>query len=547
MDDLIDLAAPLFDEQDLSILSPATAQHASPNNPDLESQLLQESRHDATTPLGSSSTDGPPKRVAIAKTVAGVRVLVGLVCLAGFALCTAGIATAEEGAERMLMVGIPVAFVLALANGANDIANSVGTSVGCNALTLRQAVWLGALMEFLGAVTTGASVSATFTDGVVHRSSFDEPLLYAFGMLCAVIGAGSTTLAATLYGLPISATHGIVAGLIGFGLVSRGPDVIDTPKVVATLLTWVASPFVGMLFTCLLYSIIRKFVLLAPHPVKRSHRAQPVFLGLLCAILSEFLMEAGPPALRSFPHWVRAVIAVLAGAAAAAARAIYQCSHPAKASKLADDGPEAPFKPLLVMSAFALAFAHGGNDVANAIGPVQVMWQLVFSENATAAVVALSNTTQPTSVAVATATMLTTAAPNAFMTAVPQVNIWVLLLGATGFAVGIIGLGHRTIETVGSKIADLSPSKSFSTQMGATVAVLISSVLQMPVSTSHCLVGSVIGCSLAQQLVTSQDSADNSTLSLGVLKKIVLGWVTTIPAAAAVTLVAYFSLYTLFL
>uniref|UniRef100_A0A7S3F1X3 Phosphate transporter n=1 Tax=Haptolina ericina TaxID=156174 RepID=A0A7S3F1X3_9EUKA len=464
-------------------------------------------------------------------------------------------------------LGAPAAFLLAFSNGANDIANSMGTIVGANAMTMRQALISGAVFEFVGAMAIGPFVAGSIAGGQLHTSVFsDDPKLFALLMLSALIGAGGTTLLATLYGYPISATHGVISGIIAVALCTGVPGALDTSGFSHTLFGWVASPVVGMLAGMVVSGAVHQLVIAAPDPVKAAKKRQPLLLTLTAAISFLFLLLKGPPIVTGWVdkrYWLAMGLSLLGGMLVTAARAVWSLLHAQdevllnrhekscemtgcattsttstptslpedgcsekggsdvtrsdcgsdmgleEGSSLPKfDGVQQPFVSLLMVAGLTVALAHGANDVGNAVGPLGVLL------DPSAVIAAASHHGHP------------------------SLPIASLLLGGIAFVVGILCLGSRTISTVGSKITALTPHRSFATQIGAAVAVLGSSVLGLPVSTSHCLVGAVIGVSLAEKLCGVPDV----DLDLNVLRKIVIGWVVTIPLAAIVAVCSFFPL-----
>lgn len=430
-----------------------------------------------------------------------------------------------------------------MANGANDIANSVGTSYGAGALTLRHAIVLGSLAEFTGAMSLGSFVAQSIAKGVIDPASFaaegcQGSLEYGLGMLAVLAGTGSTTLLATLYGLPISASHGVIGGLIAVGIFTHGVASLGQAPLVATLVAWVASPLLGGLTSGIIHAAVRSAVHEARSPAAAAYRWQPLLVALTITVAAAFLVVAGPAILRITPAYVGFGASCALGAVAAlgtiGVRALTGTSQglggsgdrsgthgrndkrlksatadgetvaaPSGEVDSAQPMEEQPFVPLLVLSALTVAFAHGANDLGNSIGPL-------------AAILVLE---QP---------------GGGDITAPPGIPLWLLSLGAIGFVVGIVLLGRRTIQTVGGKITKLTPSRSFAVQMGTAVAVLSSTVLGLAVSTSHCLVGSMIGIGLADKLRGGADAQ----LNLGMILKIVLGWGLTIPLAMGVSVLA---------
>jgi phosphate/sulfate permease len=489
----------------------------------------------------------------------------------GIAVLTCCIIVAVKQPDRLKLLstlGVYASVLVAVANGANDIANSVATSVGAGALTLRQAIVMGCVAEALGAMTLGSLVAKTISKGVLDPEVFDLegcPGVLKFGvsMFCVLMGTGLVTLLATLYGLPISASHGVIGGLLAVGLVAQGPGAIGVSAFMRTVVAWVAAPTIGAVSACLVYLLIVQVVHRSSNPASRSRMIQPLFVASTVSVAVAFIVIKGPSALKIKPAPVGAAVAIAIGASVGVAHALgrsilkrlranreqskavqmsfrvagsalkvvskfqdnfHLITSPLKwkvtlSSTTKDDGDvnqkedaakqaamhfeesERPFVPLLVASAFTVAFAHGANDVGNAAGPLAAILE-----------VTVAGEIAPT----------------------PEIPIWVLGVGTIGFVVGIAVLGSRTIATVGGKIAKLTPSKSFSVQTGAAIAVLSSSVLGLSVSTSHCLVGSVVGVGLASTFTHA-----GGGLNAKVLGKIVIGWVVTIPLAMLVSMLVY--------
>ena len=506
----------------------------------------------------------------------------------------------SAAAAWTLGLGIPGAFILALSNGANDIANSVGTSVGANVLTMRQvrqliersslseepetrsrtpaqrqvsrvspstcpckisqALLAGSLFECIGALTIGPFVSSSIAGKEVHTDVFDDsPALFSLVMLASLLGAGGTTLLATLYGYPISATHGVISGIITVALCTGKSGVLDVDGISLVVAGWVASPVVGLLAGMLVSACVHHMVMAAPDPEAAARARQPFFLTITSAISFLFILLKGPPALSDWigsRYWLALLLALAGGLLVTAAvhtatrlreRGLVMpgvgpgptpgrgfdeppsgilltegptsdqgragsptvTEQPGLASPLQFDELQRPFVPLLVVAGLTVALAHGANDVGNSVGPLSVIIDVK---------------------------------KYGYVDATPEVPFLAVVGGTAGFVAGILLIGSRTISTVASKITVLMPHRSFATQIGAAVAVLGSSVAGLPVSTSHCLVGSLIGVSFAEQLC----GIENAKPDLSMLKKIVIGWVVTIPAAAAAAAAVYWPLKAIF-
>jgi phosphate/sulfate permease len=480
-------------------------------------------------------------------------------------------------------IGVMFSFLLACGNGANDICNSVGTSVGCGAMTLKQAVVWGSIFEFLGAITMGQFVSKEISKGVLEATDYvgDDQDLFALCMVSVLVAAALTTLLATFYGFPISATHGIIGGLVSVGMAAKGTASIGWGVLGKMVIGWLLSPLLASTVSASLFLIINKAVLKTSDPFRAAQKWRPIFLWATLAVCAAFILIKGPKPIKnlwlSTGVWLAVVIAIIFGGVVTAlylgvkkataktdgksakgAEISFEKVESglgevviAKESDSDGDGSdiersnsrkdfvkkmsekdeaedeedverddsefqqetqeqkenkkkmEELFTPLLVISALCVAFAHGANDVGNAVGPLAVIFQ-VYDEGSIPA------------------------------NGKPNIPMWSLFMGACGFVFGIVFLGSKTIATVGTKITKLTPTRSYATQIGAAIAVLASSVVGLPVSTSHCLVGSVVGVGLAQKFL-----GEHNSLSLSVLKKIVLGWAVTIPLAMLVAVIVF--------
>jgi PiT family inorganic phosphate transporter len=385
--------------------------------------------------------------------------------------------------------------------GANDVANAMGTSVGSGALTLLGAIILAGVLEFSGAVLIGSNVTQTISKGIIDTSLFDVdgpwgadgPVLLAVGMLCALVAAAGWLHVATHFGLPVSTTHSIVGAVVGIGLVSFGIAGVDWDKMLQIMASWVVSPLLGGLLAFLSFFAIRKFILSAPDPVSATIRTSPWIVGFVVMLLVlSFIYKVlanridAPPVLAAFGAAFSA--GIVAGVLASA---LTRNMVPAPGMS-PYQFVERVFALLQIATACFVAFAHGANDVANAIGPV-------------AAVVSLSQ---------------------AGFASVPEsvgVPLWVLVLGGGGIVVGLATLGYKVIATIGKQITEITPTRGFSAEFGAATTVLLASSLGLPISTTHTLVGAVIGVGFARGI---------GALNLRIIRNIVNSWLATVPVAA---------------
>lgn len=386
--------------------------------------------------------------------------------------------------------------------GANDVANAMGTSVGSGALTLAMAIALAAVFEFGGSVLVGASVTSTISSGIVETVRFDPsgplgeqgPILLALGMLCALVSAAFWLHLATHMGLPVSTTHSIVGAVAGVGLVTFGMGGIDWGTMGRIIASWFVSPVLGGLLAFLSFTAIRRHILRSVDPVRATKRFSPYLVGCVVAVMMlSFIykvlrnrMEA-PPVLLS--------LGVAAGAGVAAgvfAAALVRNTRPIRADPY--DYVERTFALLQVATACFVAFAHGANDVANAVGPVSAVVELYR-------------------------------AGFSAVSARVGVPFWILVLGGAGIVAGLATFGYKVIATIGRQITEITPTRGFSAEFGAATTVLIASSLGLPISTTHTLVGGVIGVGFAQGI---------AALNLGMVRNILNSWLATVPVAATV-------------
>jgi PiT family inorganic phosphate transporter len=398
----------------------------------------------------------------------------------------------------ILIAAILVGLYSAINIGANDVANSMATSVASKALTIKKAVVVAGICDVLGAVLVGSHVANTIRKGIVDPLHFsDKPNLFMFGMLAAVLGSALWVNIATYFKLPVSTTHSIVGGVVGFGLVSIGFAGIQWKIVLFVGLSWIISPIFGGLIAFTIFSIIKKFILSSTDPIAQARKIGPFFTGMVGFILSLAVVYKGPERLHlDLPLLEALFISLCIGAGG-----FFLGSFLLRKYKKTDMDPyyqvEKMANPLQILSASFQAFSHGANDVANAIGPV-------------AAVVAVAQT-QRVDMEV-------------------PVPIWLLLLGGAGLAFGVYTWGYRVMETVGEKITSITPTRGFSAEFGTATTVLLCSRLGMPVSTTHVAVGNIIGVGLARGI---------SAINLDVIKKIFSGWIISLPAAGLFSVILY--------
>jgi len=392
---------------------------------------------------------------------------------------------------------------MAWAIGANDVANAMGTSVGSGALTIRRAVIVAAVLEFSGALFVGGHVTDTVRKGMLDMELVQaDPQLLLYGMLGALAAAATLLAVATAHGLPVSTTHAIVGAIVGFGWVAFGFDAVNWGKVGQIVASWVTSPLIGGVLSFLVFNLIRYLILHRDNPFESAKRIGPFFFFFVTFVIALVTLFKGlkhldldydlPGALlRAFG------IGILgAGLGWWFIQRVKRVRGRLEDERFAD--VERIFVVLQIMTACAVAFAHGSNDVANSIGPLAAVAAVVHEAD------------------------LTQKAP---------VEIWMLAIGGIGIVFGLATWGYRVMETVGRKITELTPSRGFSAELAAALTIVLASRLGIPVSTTHILVGSVLGVGLARGI---------GALDLRVVGRILVSWVATLPIAAVLSIFFFY-------
>jgi len=414
-----------------------------------------------------------------------------------------------EFALPLLVIAILAGLYMAWAIGANDVANAMGTSVGSGALTLKRAIVVAAVFEFGGAVLAGGSVSKTIRKGIVDPDAFAaNPELLVFGMTAALLAAAIWLNIASKFGWPVSTTHSIVGAIVGFSAVGLGMDAVAWDKVGAIVASWVTSPLTAGTLAFVGFTALRKGILEADDPLARTRKAAPFLVFATTMIITLVTLWKGLKHLNlDLSGPTTAIVAVVVSTASAVPGyflvkrqpAVQDPNDPHQFSQL-----ERVFAVLQVYTACAVAFAHGSNDVANAIGPL-------------AAVVSTIKAGAVTSSA-----------------AVP---IWMLLLGGVGIVVGLSTYGYKVMMTVGEKITHLTPSRGYVAEFAAATTIVVASQMGMPISTTHTLIGAVLGVSLARGVAAT---------NLGIVGQIILSWVITLPAGAGIAIFFFYLLKAIF-
>jgi PiT family inorganic phosphate transporter len=473
--------------------------------------------------------------------------------------------------ELLVISGLAIVFGLYMAwgIGANDVANAMGTSVGSGALTLRRAVILAAILEFSGAFFVGTHVSETVRKGIIDPAIFaNDGMAFMLGMLAALLAAGVWLQVASYFGWPVSTTHSIVGSIVGFGAVYGGLEAVHWDKVGTIVASWVVSPLLSGTIAYLIFRLLLRTIFYQRHPMRQARKLAPYIVFIVFSILTLTLVFKGLKNLK-LDLGLGAALLVAAGvgsvasmvglvlvrrirledyetdddgdegpaSAAVIARSLEKATKHLRRVELASPGAmksdvaglveevqrlqhesqkqyefhtntaeyqgvERIFVYLQILSACFVAFAHGANDVANSIGPMSAVISVAREGGQAVAAKA-------------------------------SVPLWVLAVGGIGIVLGLATWGWRVMETIGRKITALTPTRGFCAEFGAATTIVLASKLGLPISTTHTLVGAVLGVGLARGI---------SALNLNTVRDIALSWIVTIPAGAGLAIAFFYGL-----
>ncbi|NWO10017.1 inorganic phosphate transporter [Chromohalobacter salexigens] len=397
-------------------------------------------------------------------------------------------------------------FFMAWGVGANDVANAMGTSVGSKAITIRQAILIAVVFEFLGAWLAGGQVTDTIRKGIIDPSLLsDDPQLLVYGMLASLLAAGVWLFIASMRGWPVSTTHSIVGAIVGFAVAGLGVDSVGWPKVGQIAASWVVSPLLAGSIAFALFKSVQFLIFENRDPFAAAKRYVPGYIFLVGFIVAMVTLVKGLSHVgleMSFGDSLLVAIGlglVVMVVGILMENRVDRAKRKRGSSAFDFNSVERVFGVLMMFTACAMAFAHGSNDVANAVGPLAAVISVVESSGDVSGAAALP--------------------------------WWVLVLGGGGIVVGLITYGHKVIATVGTGITELTPSRGFAATLAAATTVVLASGTGLPVSTTQTLVGAVLGVGLARGI---------TALNLRVLGTIVLSWVITLPAGALLSIMFFF-------
>ena len=406
----------------------------------------------------------------------------------------------------LLIMACFFGFFMAWGVGANDVANAMGTSVGAQAITIKQAIIIAMVFEFTGAWLAGGEVTSTIRSSIIDIESAgfdDRPELLIFGMLSSLLAAGIWLLVASKYGWPVSTTHSIIGAIIGFAVVGISADSVMWGQVLEIVASWIISPVFSGTIAFILFLSVEKLVLSREDPLKYAKKFVPYYMFLVGFVIAMVTLVKGLSHVGLEVTFSQSAFLALAFALLTVIIGIFLLRR----LRLPDsDQPTAQmqsvervFGVLMIFTACSMAFAHGSNDVANAIGPLAAINSVIANNGAFEAESALP--------------------------------LWILLLGGFGIVTGLAMWGHRVIRTIGKNITELTPSRGFAAEIAAATTVVIASGTGIPVSTTHTLVGAVLGVGLARGM---------SALNFSVVGRIFLSWIVTLPAGAILSIVFFF-------
>lgn len=404
-----------------------------------------------------------------------------------------------------LVLAIVFGLFMAWGIGANDVANAMATSVGSKAITIKQAVIIAAIFEFSGAILAGGQVTSTIRKGIVDVSDLGAtPEILIFGMLAALLAAGTWLLVASFKGWPVSTTHSIVGSIVGFAIVGMSMDAVYWGKLGTIVMSWVTSPLLAGAISYMLFRSVQTIILDTEKPFENAKRYVPYYVFLVGFMLTLVTIMKGLKHVGLDLSMTDSIAVALGFGVLTTILGKYLVSR-VKFDASADRdfhyaNVEKIFGSLMVITACAMAFAHGSNDVANAIGPLAAINSIIDTGE-------LSQ-----------------------KSALPM---WILLVGGVGIVLGLAMYGRKVIETVGSKITELTPSRGFCCTISAASTVVLASGMGLPISTTHTMVGAVLGVGMARGI---------SSLNMSVVRGIFMSWIITLPVGGVLAIVFFFML-----
>ncbi|MEX0956333.1 MAG: inorganic phosphate transporter [Rhizobiaceae bacterium] len=472
----------------------------------------------------------------------------GLLFLALTAIVTAFYVSGEPGAVTIIAASALGAY-MALNIGANDVANNVAPAVGAKALTMVGALAIAAIFEAAGALIAGGDVVDTISKGIVDPDKVSEPSTFVRLMLAALLSAAVWINIATWVGAPVSTTHSVVGGVLGSGIAAAGFAAVDWGVMGAIAASWVVSPLMGGVIAALFLALVKSAIIYQDDKIAAARRWVPLLVAVMAGTFAAYLALKG---LKTVIH-LDAVSIVFIGCATGLIVWSLANGHVRRISEGMENRNQSLrrlFRGPLIFSAALLSFAHGANDVANAVGPLAAIVATVQQGNVAATV---------------------------------GIPIWVMVIGAVGISIGLVLFGPRLIRMVGEQITKLNPMRAFCVALSAAITVIIASWLGLPVSSTHVAVGAVFGVGFFREWYTANskrrrnylerkaardradrngeddwngdegaDSGEPQLSGAEIMRRrlvrrahvmtIVAAWVTTVPASALLSAVIFYVL-----
>lgn len=404
-----------------------------------------------------------------------------------------------EQSTLLLSVAALFGLLMAIGIGANDVANAMGTSVGSRAITIKQAIIIAMIFEFAGAFLAGGEVAQTIRGDIIDLSLFDgDQLVLVFGMMSALLAAATWLIIASWAGWPVSTTHSIIGGIIGFATVTVGLQAIQWDQVQWMVVGWLVTPLVAGIIAYIIFSSVQRYIFDTEQPFANAKRYGPFYIFLTVLVISLVTIHKGLRHIGlqwNFGESTLVAVAISLLLTLAGYWYIAQAKLSIKQGTKHFTNVERVFSRLMLITACAMAFAHGSNDVANAIGPLSAITAVLQQGDSLESTV--------------------------------HMVWWALPLGGVGIVLGLALLGHKVMATVGVEITDLTPSRGFAAEFSAAATVVIASGIGLPISTTQTLVGAVLGVGFARGI---------AALNLGVVRSIIVSWVITLPIAAVLSM-----------
>lgn len=384
--------------------------------------------------------------------------------------------------------------------GANDVANAIGTSVGSKALTVKQAILVAVVFEFAGAFLAGGEVTETIRKGLFDIDAIkDHADLLVFGMLGSLLASGTWLLIASFRGWPVSTTHSLVGAVVGFAAVGISMEAVNWSEVGNIAASWVISPAVAGTISFILFRSMQVLIFKKEDPLAQSRLIVPWYVMMAGFVISMVTLLKGLKHLGFNLTFGQAAFYSLFVSIAVMIIGYYVIGRTIDSQAGKENGIDRVFSVLMVFTACAMAFAHGSNDVANAVGPVAAIYGVVSS--------------------------------GGLVTSASSVPMWILLIGAVGIVVGLVSFGHRVIATIGSGITQLTPSRGFAATLATAITVVVASATGLPVSSTQILVGAILGVGLA---------VGGESLNYRKVGSIFVSWLVTLPAGATLSIIFFF-------